>query len=107
MLGWWAKDHAEGDRGADLRPKICVGVQMGRFPVGSLRSPPLRSEEAADVLGSAPDTRDILANMFWPQVSREDAPFGRGGCLEREHFCGLQQSISQDGLYITGKANDV
>ena len=107
MSGWWAKDRAEGDRGADLRPEICVGVQLGRFPVGSLRSSPLRSEEAADVLGSSPDTRDILANMFWPQVSREGAPFGRGGCLEREHFSGLQQSISQDGLYIIGKVNDV
>ena len=107
MSGWWANDRAEGDRGADLRPKVCVGVQLGRFPVGSLRSSPLRSEEAVDVLGSPPDTRDILADLFWPQVSREGAFFGRGGCLEREHFSSLQQSISQDGLYIIGKANDV
>ncbi len=75
--------------------------------MGNLRPLSLFSEEAADGLGSPSDTRDVLTNLFWPQVTREGVPFGRGGCLEREHGSSLQQSITQDGLDVIGKANDV
>ena len=90
VSGWGAKGRAECDRGADLCLKVSILVKLGRFIRASL----LVSEEAADGLGSPPDTRDILADLFWPQVSRKGAFFGRVRCFEREHFSSLRQSIS-------------
>jgi hypothetical protein len=78
-------------------------VKLRRF----IRATLLVSEEAADDLGSPPDTRDILADLFWPQVSRKGAFFRRVRRFEREHFSCLRQSISEDGLYVIGKANDI
>jgi hypothetical protein len=89
-LGGGAKGRAQCNRGADRCPEVYIVVQLGRF----INPLTLRSEESADDLGSPPDTRDILADMFLPQVSREGASFERGGWLEREHFSSLQQSIS-------------
>ena len=72
--GGGAEGRAECDRGADLCPKVSILFKSGRF----IRASPLDSEEAADGLGSPPDIRDILADLFWPQVSRKGAFFWEG-----------------------------
>ena len=79
MSGWGAKGRAECDRGADLCPKVSILVKLRRF----IRATLLVSEEATDDLGSPPDTRDILADLFWPHVSRKGAFFRRFRRFER------------------------
>ena len=101
--GGGAEGRAECDRGANPCPKVCVEVKLGRF----LRAPPIVSEKAADGLGSPPDTRYILADLFRPQVSREGSLFGGFSCFEREYFSRLCQSIPKDGLDVIGQAEDV
>ena len=90
MFGGRAKGRAQCDRGADLCPKVSILFKLGRF----IRASPFDSEEAADGLGSPPDIRDILADLFLPHVLRKGAFFGRVRCFERKHFSGLRQSIS-------------
>jgi hypothetical protein len=98
-----AEGRAECDRGANPCPEVCVEVKLGRF----LRAPLIVSEKAADGLGSPPDTRYILADLFRPQVSREGSLFGGFSCFEREYFSRLCQSIPKDGLDVIGQVEDV
>jgi hypothetical protein len=82
-----------------------VGKLRG-FPGRVLFSALHATEEATDSLGSPADTGDIKTNLFRPQVSWKSAPFVGDRGFEREHIGSLQQSISQDGLNIIGKAKD-
>ena len=110
-----AEGRAECDRGANPCPEVCVEVKLGRF----LRAPLIVSEKAADGLGSPPDTRYILADLFRPQVSREGSLFGgfsdlRGNILvasvkasPRMVWMSLARSrMSSPGIWVSDRGSD-
>jgi hypothetical protein len=54
-----------------LIPEGCIGVRYRRLPLGYLQMLCLIFAEAADGLGPTPDTRNILADRFGPDMAGE------------------------------------
>ena len=61
----------------------------GGFPWGTLVRRVSEPSKRRKAFGSPPDARDILADMFWPQMHGESALTRRGERLERGNFCSL------------------